>query len=117
MTDRNHSRAELIAAFVLGALLGPSPLEAKPQIPLEPCRIADLDGLTSTEARCGRFSVPEDPDDAGGRRIELAVAVVPAVATRAKPDPLVLIAGGPGQGSIQGFAPLVSALRGRKARP
>ena len=110
MTDRNHSRSELIAAFVLGALLGPSPLEAKPQIPLEPCRIADLDGLTSTEARCGKLSVPEDPDDAGGRRIELAIAVVPAVATRAKPDPLVLIAGGPGQGSIQGFAPLVSAF-------
>jgi pimeloyl-ACP methyl ester carboxylesterase len=112
MSDRNHSRAELLAAFVLGALLSPQALEAKPLIPLEPCRIADLDGLVSTEARCGTFSVPEDPDDPDGPRIRLAIAVVPAIATQAKPDPLFLIAGGPGQGSIHGFAPLLGAFAG-----
>jgi pimeloyl-ACP methyl ester carboxylesterase len=112
MNDRDHSRAELVAAFILGALLCPQASEAKPQIALEPCRIADLDGLTSTEARCGRLAVPEDPDDPQGPKIGLAVAVVPAVATKAKPDPLVLVAGGPGQGSIEGYAPLLSAFAG-----
>ncbi len=112
MTDRKHSSAGVIAAFVLGASLGPSTLEAKPQLALEPCRIADVDGLTSTAARCGRLSVAEDPADAGGARIELAIAVVPAVATRARPDPLFLIAGGPGQGAIQGYAPLLSVFAG-----
>lgn len=112
MTDRNHSRAELIAAFVLGALLSPFPAGAKPQVQLEPCRISDFDGLTSTAARCGTLSVPEDPQDAEGPRIELAIAVVPAVATRAKPDPLVLIAGGPGQGSIQTYAPMLGMFAG-----
>lgn len=112
MTERNHSRAELIAAFVLGALLAPAPAGARPGIALEPCRIADVDGLASTAARCGSLSVPEDPEDAGGARIELAIAVVPAVATRAKPDPLVLIAGGPGQGAIQTYAPLLSMFAG-----
>ena len=53
MSDHRHSRAELLAAFVLGALLSPQTLAAKSLIPLEPCRIADLDGLVSTEARCG----------------------------------------------------------------
>jgi len=112
MIERHHSRAELFAAFFLVALLGPAQVEAKPQVALEPCRIADLDGLTSTEARCGRLSVAEDPEDASGSRIELAIAVVPAVATRARPDPLILIAGGPGQGAIQSFAPLLAQFAG-----
>ncbi len=112
MTDRKHSRAELMAAFVLGALLEPAPVDAKPQVALEPCRIADFDGLTSTAARCGTFSVPEDPEDADGPRIELAIAIVPAVATRPKTDPLFLIAGGPGQGSIQGYAPILPVFAG-----
>ncbi|HEU5467806.1 MAG TPA: alpha/beta hydrolase [Steroidobacteraceae bacterium] len=112
MKDRNPRRTELVAAFVLGALLCPLALEAKPAIPFEPCRIADVDGLVSTEARCGKLSVPEDPDDPEGRRIQLAVAVVPAISTQAKPDPLVLVAGGPGQGSIQGYAPILSAFAG-----
>jgi pimeloyl-ACP methyl ester carboxylesterase len=110
MSDRNHSRAELIAAFVLGALLCPQLLEAKSSIPLAACRIADADGLVSTGALCGKLSVPEDPSDPDGNRIELAVAVVPAVATQAKPDPLVLVAGGPGQASIEGYAPFLSAF-------
>jgi pimeloyl-ACP methyl ester carboxylesterase len=112
MSERSHSRAQLIVALILGALLSPGSLEARPQIRLEPCRIADLDGLASTAAACGKLSVPEDPSDPDGRRIELAVAVVPAVATNAKPDPLVLIAGGPGQGSIAGYAPLLAAFSG-----
>jgi pimeloyl-ACP methyl ester carboxylesterase len=112
MSEHSHSRAELITAFVLGALLSPGTLAAKPQIRLEPCRIADVDGLVSTAATCGKLSVPEDPSDPAGRRIELAVAVVPAVATNAKPDPLLLIAGGPGQGSIAGYAPLLHAFAG-----
>ena len=96
--DRSRFRAALCAALCFGAVFGSESVLAKSLIALEPCRIADADGLSSTEARCGKFSVPEDPDDAKGPRIELAVAVIPAVATKAKPDPLFLIAGGPGQG-------------------
>ena len=101
-----------IAAAALAGLLLPQSVPAKTLIPLEPCRISDIDGLTSTEARCGNLSVPEDPDDPKGRRIELAIAIVPAVATEAKPDPLFLIAGGPGEGSIEGYAPLLGAFAG-----
>ena len=112
MSDRSHSRVELIAAFFLGALLCPEALHAKSLLALQPCRIADSDGLVSVEARCGKYEAPENPDDPKGRRIELAVAVVPAVATKSKPDPLFLIAGGPGQGSIEGYAPLLDAFAG-----
>ena len=100
----------VIALLLFAALAAPGPSRAKPSIPLAPCRISDPDGLVSTEARCGSLEVPEDPDAPEGPRIRLALAVVPAVATRAKPDPLVLIAGGPGQGTIEGFAPVLSAF-------
>jgi pimeloyl-ACP methyl ester carboxylesterase len=95
-----------------GALVISQPSRAQPSIRLEPCRIADIDGLASTEARCGTLSVPENPSEPDGDRIRLAVAVVPAIATTARPDPLVLIAGGPGQGSIEGYAPLLGAFAG-----
>ena len=90
MTDRSHSRIELLAAFVLGGMLCPEFAQAAGLL-LEPCRIADQDGLVSIEARCGKFAVAENPDQPQGPKIELAVAVVPAVATRAKPDPLFLL--------------------------
>jgi pimeloyl-ACP methyl ester carboxylesterase len=112
MSDRAHTRAELIAAFILGALLSPRPAAGESSIALEACRITDLDGLVSVESRCGSLTVPENPAEPGGRTIRLAVAVVPAIATRAKPDPLLLIAGGPGQGAIQGYAPLLGAFNG-----
>lgn len=112
MRDRNHSRVELIAVFFLGVLLSPVTLDAQPLADLAPCRIADPDGLASTAARCGGLEVPENPAEPQGRKIRLAIAVVPAIATRAKPDPLFLVAGGPGQGSIQGYAPLLGAFSG-----
>lgn len=99
-----------IPALAVLALVSPQPLAAKPLLPLEPCRISDRDGLVSTAARCGKLAVPEDPDDPQGRKILLAIAVVPSVATRAKPDPLFLIAGGPGQGTIEGYAPVLGAF-------
>ncbi|MGH8130218.1 MAG: alpha/beta hydrolase [Steroidobacteraceae bacterium] len=102
--------------LVLAALLWTQTLHAEGtaarRLVLEPCRISDIDGLVSTAARCGNFAVPENPDDPQGPTIELAVAVVPAVATQAQPDPLFLLAGGPGQGAIEGYAPLLGAFAG-----
>jgi pimeloyl-ACP methyl ester carboxylesterase len=116
MSERLHTRVELLAAFALGALLSPGSIVADTVraagLVLTPCRISDADGLVSVEARCGRFAVPENPEEPQGAAVELAVAVVPAVATRAKPDPLFLLAGGPGQGAIEGYAPLLGAFAG-----
>jgi pimeloyl-ACP methyl ester carboxylesterase len=103
--------AGMRSVFAVALLFAASPASAK-GLQLTPCRISDMRGLVSVAARCGKFAVPEDPDDPTGRRIELAVAVVPAIATRAKPDPLFLLAGGPGQGAIEGFVPLLDAFGG-----
>ena len=82
------------------------------KLPLSPCRLEHPYGLGSVAARCGQLAVPENPDDPSGRSIALAVAVVPAVSARARPDPLFLLAGGPGQGARDGYVPILGALAG-----
>ena len=115
MNSRDLRKFELLAAVLLGALLAgtlrPAAVLAA-DLSLQPCRLEHPRGLSSVAARCGRLSVPENPDNPAGRHIELAVTVVPAVSTRAQPDPLFLLAGGPGQGAREGFAGLLGALAG-----
>lgn len=64
---------------------------------LEGCELAAAGGRVTESARCGTLEVAENPDDPDGRRIELAFAVAPARAGQASPDPVVFLAGGPGQ--------------------
>jgi len=114
MSNRLPAQLALLAAYALGALFSPYALAADGAgaagLLLESCRISDADGLVSVEARCGKLTVAENPEEPQGPAIDLAVAVVPAVSTQAKPDPLFLIAGGPGQGAIEGYAPLLGAF-------
>jgi pimeloyl-ACP methyl ester carboxylesterase len=55
-------------------------------------------------ALCGTLRVPEDRSNPDGRQTGLRVAVVPAVATDPEPDPLFVVAGGPGDPGTQFFA-------------
>lgn len=64
-----------------------------PSITLSDCRVRDFDSI----ARCATVSVPEDHTKPEGKRIEIFVAVLPALARRPEADPLFLFAGGPGQ--------------------
>ncbi len=60
-----------------------------------------------TEAQCATLSVPENPADPDGRRIDLALAWIP-VEGESEPDPVFFIAGGPGQSARDSY-PLVAA--------
>jgi pimeloyl-ACP methyl ester carboxylesterase len=51
-------------------------------------------------ARCGQLTVPENRSRPTGRTISLSVAIVPADAKPPKPDPIVWLAGGPGDDAI-----------------
>jgi len=73
--------------------------------PLSPCRITGL----SQEIRCGEVEVPETPDTTTGRRLKIQFAVVPALAKNKAPDPVFVLAGGPGQPAMQ-IAPLAMPL-------
>ena len=74
------------------------------ELKLEPCHLAGSLGTRRLLAECGTLEVPENPDADDGKTIELFVARVPARAKQAQPDPLVFIAGGPGQASTTSFA-------------
>ncbi|MBW5480488.1 alpha/beta hydrolase [Streptomyces bambusae] len=51
-------------------------------------------------ARCGTLTVPENRAEPDGRQITLGVAIVPAAAAEPKPDPIVWLAGGPGDDAV-----------------
>jgi pimeloyl-ACP methyl ester carboxylesterase len=101
-----------LRAFLLTILFWPAvhAAEDKRTILLAPCRFADL----SRAARCGALSVPENPDQPGGRRLSISVVVIPAAKAQALADPIVVLQGGPGEDTISSagfyaerFAPLL----------
>lgn len=69
---------------------------AAAEVPLQSC---ELPGLKRA-AKCGVIEVPENPDQPAGRRLRLAVAIVPAETGRSHDDPIVPLMGGPGEDAI-----------------
>lgn len=74
----------------------------------EPCSLAGS-GNTTVRAQCSSLAVPENPDDPEGRQIELAIALV-AADGMAQPDPVYMIAGGPGQSALETYPMLHAAF-------
>jgi len=52
------------------------------------------------EVLCGKHTVYEDRTTASGRQIEIQFAIIPSVTEAKEADPLVIFAGGPGQGAM-----------------
>jgi pimeloyl-ACP methyl ester carboxylesterase len=101
----------LSLALALGAVVGLAPSRAAlaGDLALERCRLtADL--LPAAFARCGTLAVPEDPAAPGGPTVELFVARVPSLSSSPRPDPLVLIAGGPGESTVDMYLQLKGAF-------
>jgi pimeloyl-ACP methyl ester carboxylesterase len=61
-----------------------------------PCRVPGL----SHEVRCGQVERPLDPVRPQGTKLTVHYVVVPAKARHKQPDPVLLLAGGPGQSAI-----------------
>ena len=104
----------VLAALLLA--LGPIstawPQEPSPSatLVLEDCRIRAGAGFPGIKARCGTLERPENPADPDSETLELFVAVVPALNLEPAPDPLVPIAGGPGQASTSFYAGTANAF-------
>ena len=92
-----------LQALSTGCGMGPEP--ASRSLALTECRLPRL----SVTAQCGELSVPEDRTRPDGRKIGIFVAVLPANTVAPRSDPLVILAGGPGQAASQ-LAPLASRL-------
>ncbi len=93
-------------AAVIGLAGVPS---ASAEIETSDCRLSER-WLPSVSARCGSLTVAENPDDSEGPAIELFVAIVPALSEAPLPDPLLLIAGGPGQAATDLYLTLRGAF-------
>ncbi len=65
------------------------------------CQLKSLDGPTRRSAECATFSVAENPQEQQGRKIDLYVARIKSLSPAPAPDPVVLIAGGPGGSSVE----------------
>jgi pimeloyl-ACP methyl ester carboxylesterase len=75
----------------------------------ERCRLAS-DPLPAAYARCGKLAVPLDPAAPNGATIEIFVARVAALSAEPRLDPLLLIAGGPGQSTVDFYLQLRGAF-------
>lgn len=91
------------SAVLLAAVAALVPATAG-ALELEPCRISAGPAFPSMKANCGTLERPENPDDPESATIELRIAVVPALNLEPEPDPIVVLAGGPGQGAVQFYA-------------
>ena len=92
------------AAFVLLAGAG---APASAQV-LSECRVAGI----RNSVQCGVVQRALDPARPDGPKIDVHYVVAPAMARRKLPDPVFVLAGGPGQSAIQ-IAPQMLALLNR----
>jgi pimeloyl-ACP methyl ester carboxylesterase len=99
---------KFLAAVALFLLVTRLPA-AEPLI-LEDCRISAGPAYPGITARCGVFVQPENPAEPDGKKLSLRVAVVPALSLEPATDPLVPIAGGPGQSTIDFYAGTANAF-------
>lgn len=102
----------LVVLALAGCSRGGAPGAEGRKLALKPCR---LEGVAS-QAMCGTYEVFEARAAKAGRKLSLRVVVVPALAAQAEPDPLVLLAGGPGQAASRVSQVLLALERIRRKR-
>jgi len=78
----------------------------KGRVHLEPCHAAN----GAVEGLCGSYEVFENRQTRTGRTIALNIMIIPARAATPDPDPLIALAGGPGQSATDVF-PLTAYVR------
>ena len=101
----------LVLAYV-GCTEAPEQSVHGRRIALKPCQLSAPGSATRLRAECGKLTVYEDRATQSGRRIELHIAVIPALSRTPEPDPLFFITGGPGEASTEDYV-RVSAAFGR----
>jgi pimeloyl-ACP methyl ester carboxylesterase len=106
MTGRLALLAGVLLACAAPALASPPATG----IPLTRCQLAHPIAAARVAARCGTLEVPEDPAHPEGRKIRLRVAVIPSDAPEAKPDPVFVLAGGPGQSITEVYPRIAPAF-------
>lgn len=83
------------------------------QLNFEKCElpVVGIRPSNPVNAECTTLKVPENRSESGGREIELAIALVPARAPRPLPDPVFILAGGPGQSAREVWRGMAGGFR------
>jgi len=110
-----RTTAALVLAFLTSALATMDappyqPAQAVPPVgPLSEasCQVRGLDA----EVRCVHIQVPHDWNVPDGEQLTLSAAIVPSLSATPEPDPLVVLAGGPGQAATDYGAMIYTAFR------
>jgi pimeloyl-ACP methyl ester carboxylesterase len=100
-------------AIALGILLvvgTASTAVAGPPLALAPCELEHPLRLSVLAAECGVLRLPENPQKPDGRQIDLHIARVSAISRRKLPDPLFVLAGGPGAAAGSFYAAVAPAF-------
>ena len=81
-------------------------------VPLKPCLATD----GNTQALCGTYAVLENRVTHAGRKIALNLMLLPAMSEKPETDPVMALAGGPGQGAVTAFPALALIKKLRERR-
>jgi pimeloyl-ACP methyl ester carboxylesterase len=107
--------AVIVTALLVSACVPTVPSGSLPPPAMRPVLLLGTPmtscGTGGVQSVCGALRVPEDRASPGGRNIDLRVMVVPAAAATPKPDPVFMLAGGPGGAATEtfGWAPATFA--------
>jgi pimeloyl-ACP methyl ester carboxylesterase len=110
-----RKRLSALALLAAGLFLAATDLFAQPEegesgLELETCELVVPGTPLSVVGECGWMEMAENPDDPGGRQIQIRVARIPARGRVTEPDPLVFFAGGPGQSATEAWPIIARAL-------
>src|SRR5579863_405111 len=101
------SRFSLVLFSIVVLAIGAYPVQSAfpdalpmPRFEAAPCPKTPGPIKELRDARCGFLVVPENRSSRKSRVIRLAVAIIPSRSKPAQPDPVVFLAGGPGESAI-----------------
>ena len=79
-------------------------------IDLRECRIGAKNSPSRIKAECGTLAVAENRDKPS-RMIDLNIAIVRSSSIAKQPDPVIMLAGGPGQAAVETYPGVSSAFK------
>jgi len=94
------SKWSALILFAFAIMGGATTAHAEGKFTPGPCPKMPTPIEALATAKCGRLTVPENRAKPNGRTISLSVAIIPAKSATPKPDPIVWLAGGPGDDAV-----------------
>lgn len=108
--SHNTTRIGLSLLLLGASTLSPAASARKlGEIDFQPCSLQMSISAMTVSAQCATLKVAENPAQPKGRQIELALAWIPAKG-EAEPDPVFMLAGGPGQSALESYPQLHPAF-------